>query len=327
MMATRSIAASFAVLLLSLAGCAPGPPEPATASTVPGDARPYVVALGTVQDGGLPHAACRCPRCVAARDDPNRRRSVAGLAVVLPASERIFLIDATPDIRGQLDFVRDLVDTPADGMDRSPVDGVLLTHAHLGHYTGLAFFGFEAVHTRGLPVYCSESMAAFLGSNGPWDQLVRMENIELRVVDPGTPFEIGDGVSAIPIAVPHRDEFTNTLGFELRGPQRSLLYVPDTDGWNTWDPTIEQRAERVDVALLDGSFYSAAELPGRDLSAIGHPLIVDSMQRLASQAVETRILFTHLNHSNPALDPDGPQREEIERQGFAVLAEGQRFPL
>ena len=113
----------------------------------------------------------------------------------------------------------------------------------------------------------------------------------------------------------------------VRGPERALLFLPDIDKWERWDRPIEDVLAQVDVALLDGSFYSAAELPGRDLNAIGHPLIVDSMQRLASQAVETRILFTHLNHSNPALDPDGPQREEIERQGFAVLAEGQRFPL
>ena len=306
------------IVWLGLAGCA-GPPATG----------PYVLVLGTAQDGGLPHAACRCSRCNAARDDPARARSIASLAIVLPQSDRLFLIDATPDIRRQLDRVRDRVDAPATGVDRSPVDGVFLTHAHIGHYTGLAFFGFEAVHTRDLPIRCSSRMAEFLRDNQPWRQLVELQNIRLEELSPDEPFELGDGVVVVPLLVPHRDELSDTLGFVVRGARSSLLYVPDTDGWAVWNHPIESAVREVDVAILDGSFYSTEELPGRDVSSIGHPLITDSMHRLESLVGRgsTQIWFTHLNHSNPALEPAGPERAEIERRGFGVLLEGQEFPL
>ena len=110
------------------------------------------------------------------------------------AKPSVFLIDATPDIREQLDALRDVRPGPGDRVDRAPLDGVLLTHAHLGHYTGLSFFGFEAVHTHDLPVYCSPSMAGYLRDNGPWSQLVELENIELREVQQEEPFALGDDV-------------------------------------------------------------------------------------------------------------------------------------
>lgn len=314
---------------LYFTGCNGRPVESGAEPVEPRGSRPYVLVLGTAQDGGLPHAACRCSRCRAARDDQANARAVASLAVVLPQSERVFLIDATPDIRRQLDRIRDHVAAPVDGVDRSPVDGVLLTHAHMGHYTGLAFFGFEAVHTRDLPVYCSRSMSEFLRDNGPWSQLVELRNVRLEEIGPNEAFELGDGVSVTPIPVPHRDELSDTLGFLIRGPRSSLIYVPDTDGWLAWNRPIENVVAEVDVAILDGTFYSGEELPGREVSSIGHPLIADSMQRLESlvRTGPARVFFTHLNHSNPALDPTGPERAEIERRGFRVLSEGQEFPL
>lgn len=254
---------------------------------------------------------------------------MASLAIVLPQSDRVFLIDATPDIRPQLDRIRDHVDAPPDGVDRAPVDGVFLTHAHIGHYVGLALFGFEAVHTRDLPVRCSPRMAEFLRDNQPWRQLVELGNVRIEEIHPDKPLQLGDGVSIVPLLVPHRDELSDTLGFLLRGPSSRVLYVPDTDGWSVWNRPLESVLDEVDVALLDGSFYSAEELPGRDVSAIGHPLITDSMQRLEPLVADgsKQIWFTHLNHSNPALDPAGAERAEIERRGFGILSDGQRLPL
>lgn len=291
------------------------------------DSAPFVLVLGTAQDGGIPHAGCHCPRCDAARDDGTRVRLIASLAVVLPEPRRVFVIDATPDIRRQLDMLRD-PDRP-QGTDRAPVDGILLTHAHIGHYLGLAFLGFEAIHSRGVPVHASAPLAEYLRNNGPWSQLVRLENVVLFETSPGRRIELGQGVSVTPLAVPHRDEYTDTSGFVVRGPRRTVLYVPDTDSWDAWDPPLTERLEAVDVAILDGTFYSVDELPGRDVSAIGHPLISDSIEllqpMLSERAVE--VFFTHLNHSNPVLDDDGRILEQIEARGFGVLADGQRIPL
>lgn len=304
--------AALTICLLALVACVPAETPPTG---------PVVRVLGTVQDGGLPHAACDCDRCERARNDPSNRRFVASIAVVFPEQELRFLIDATPDIRPQL--------AAMGATGRRPVDGVLLTHAHLGHYLGLAFFGFEAAHTDRVPVYCSPEMAEFLASNGPWDQLVRLKNIELRPVVAGEIIALHPELSVTPVPVPHRDEYADTVGFILRGPRRSLLYVPDTDGWDRWDPPLTELLDGIDLAILDGTFFSLDELPGRDVSAIGHPLIESSIDLLEPlvRSGRLQVRFTHMNHSNPALDPDGEEIELIREHGFDILQEGQEFPL
>ena len=319
--------------LVSICGCAGGREVEGTknpAVMLPtADTEPYVRVLGTVQDGGLPHAACNCTRCDLARHDPTLARSVASLAVVIPRSNQVYLIDATPDVRLQIDRLADVRNVPEGRVDRSPVDGIMLTHAHIGHYLGLAFFGFEAIHARGLPVYGTPKMAGFLRLNGPWDQLVKIGNIDLVEVNPGDGFDLDEGVRVELLAVPHRDEYADTVGYILRGPRSSLLYVPDTDGWDTWNPSLIEVLEDIDIAILDGSFYSLDELPGRDLASVKHPLITLSMDLLEEnvRAGKTTIYFSHMNHSNPALEPASEARRTIEARGFHILAEGQELKL
>lgn len=289
---------------------------------------PFVRVVGTAQDGGFPHAACSHDLCVEARRDPALARRVASLAVVLPESGRVFLIDATPDLPDQLEALADVRAPPAGGVDRAPVDGILLTHAHVGHYLGLAYFGYEALHTRDLPVWATPRMARFLRNNGPWSQLVELGNVELRELRDAA-VSLGDGVVVRAVPVPHRDEYTDTVGFRLEGPRATVLYVPDTDSWDAWGDRLDEALSGVDVALVDGTFYSAAELPGRDVSEIGHPLITDSLERFgeAVRSGDLRVLFIHLNHSNPALDPESPERRALEEAGFRVAADGEEIPL
>ncbi len=323
------------LVALALAACGSPPPadtgEPAPAASRPMAAErtgPYVRVVGTVQDGGLPHVACSCARCETARRDPASRRLVASLAIVLPDSGRVYLIDATPDVGRQLDLLADVRDPPAGRVDRAPIDGVFLTHAHVGHYLGLALFGYEAVHAQGLPVWGTERMVGFLRANGPWNLLVERGNVEPRALGPGDAVDLGEGVSVRALAVPHRDEYTDTVGFVIAGARQSVFYVPDTDSWRAWQPPIEEVLGTVDVGLLDGTFFSADELPGRDVESIGHPLIGDSLERLAPVvAAGTRVAFTHFNHSNPVLDPDSTARERVLRLGFEILEDGDEIEI
>lgn len=331
-------------LALAVAGCGPAsepPPDPRAAEgppplMAPSDG-PYLRVLGTAQDGGLPQTACSCDRCERARRDPSFARRVASLAVVLPESRRVLVIDATPDLPAQIAALADVRDAPPDGTDRSPLDGVLLTHAHMGHYLGLAHLGFEAVSTRDLPVWCTPRMAAFLRGNGPWSQLVSLSNVALREVEPaamagaagGERADLGDGVTAEALAVPHRDEYSDTVAWRLHGPRRTVLYVPDVDGWEEWGEGLERALEGVEVAIVDATFYSDHELGDRDVSKIGHPRITESLERFgeAVRAGRLEVLFTHLNHSNPAVDPASPERRAIEAAGFRVLEDGEEIPL
>jgi pyrroloquinoline quinone biosynthesis protein B len=315
---------------------APGEPDPAApvAGALPGtDAidGPRVRVLGTVQDGGLPHVACACSNCEGARRDPAARRRVASLAIVLPgATQRVVLVDATPDLGDQLHALADVRRPALHGVDRAPIDGVILTHAHIGHYLGLAWLGFEAVNTSELPVYCTPRMAAFLRDNEPWAQLLARRNLALRDLVPDRPLDLGSGVTVEPFGVPHRDELSDTIGLLVRGPRAALAYVPDTDGWTRWPAgALERILDRSTVALLDGTFSSMTELPGRDVRTIGHPLIDDTMDRLEPRVAAGRLVvrFVHLNHSNPALREDGPERAAMRRRGFDVAREGEEFAL
>ena len=296
----------------------------------PAAAVPRLVVLGTAQDGGLPHAGCRCRRCEKARRDPAARRSVASLGLVLPTDERLFLFDATPDLPAQLERLRQTKTAPApERVDRGLLSGIFLTHAHMGHYLGLAQLGFEVMHTQGVPVWATPRMASFLRDNGPWSQLVRLGEIGLREMPPETTVELGDGVRVSSFLVPHRDEYADTVAYVIRGPRLSVLYVPDTEPWRTWPTRLLERLKGMDVALLDGTFFSAGELPGRDVASIGHPLIVDSLALLGAEVREgrLRVLFTHLNHSNPALEVGSESRRQIEAAGFGVAEDGHELSL
>lgn len=325
------------LLLLSLAVSACGGPasdelaEPAASAERPvslARSGAYVRIVGTVQDGGLPHVACREERCEIARLDPSRRRYVASLAIILPDARRVYLVDATPDITPQLELLADVRDSPAGRVDRAPIDGVFLTHAHIGHYLGLALFGYEAVHTDRLPVYATERMHAFLRANGPWSLMVERGNVDLRELGVNLTIELGEGVSVRALPVPHRDEYADTVGFVIAGPRQSVLYVPDTDSWHAWRPSIEEVLAGVDVGILDGTFFSADELPGREVESIGHPLIAESLERLAPVvAAGTRVAFTHLNHSNPVLDPDSTARARVLQLGFEILEDGEEIEI
>ena len=287
--------------------------------------QPYLVVLGTAQDGGYPQAGCQRECCARAWRDPSQRRGVACVAIVDPASGERWLIDATPDFREQLRALDEL----APPSSVPGINGILLTHAHIGHYTGLMHLGREVIGARKVPVYAMPRMRAFLSSNGPWDQLVRLENIDLRSMRADEPVVLNDRLTATPIPVPHRDEYSETVGFVIRGPSRSVLYISDIDKWERWDRSIEKFIAGVDVAYLDGTFFAEGEIPGRSMAEVPHPFIEESMERFESlpESERAKIRFIHLNHTNPALQPDSSARQKIERAGFRIAEIGERVGL
>jgi pyrroloquinoline quinone biosynthesis protein B len=289
--------------LLFAVSCA-HPIKPRAAVPLSGT-EPYAIVLGIAQDGGAPQAGCERPDCIAAWNDPRLRRRVAALGIVDPVSGERWLIDATPDFPSQL---HDL---------GGRVDGIFLTHAHIGHYIGLAQLGREVMGARGVPVYAMPRMRAFLEHNGPWDQLVRLHNIEIRDLADGVEVRLNERIVITPLLVPHRDEYSETAGFLIRGPSHSILWLPDIDKWEKWATPVESVVARTSVAYVDGTFHDAAELPGRDLREIPHPLMTETLARL--QAQREKVRFIHLNQSNPAL------RRPI--TGVVVARDGERTPL
>jgi pyrroloquinoline quinone biosynthesis protein B len=274
------------------------------------------IALGSAQDGGVPQAGCACSTCSAARRNPALRRMVACLALVDHGRQSAWLIDATPDFPRQLDLLTAL----APGCT---LRGILLTHGHIGHYTGLMHLGREVMGTSGLPVYASAALSAFLRTNGPWSQLVALGNIDLHLLAPQIPLPLTPDLVVTPIPVPHRNEFSDTLAFLVDGGRR-LFYCPDIDRWQDWEFDLATFANTLDIALLDGTFYSADELPGRDLAEIPHPLVTTTAALLAGTTCAVH--FVHLNHSNPLLGMS-TERAALAALGMHIVEDGQRWTL
>ncbi len=319
-LATTGAAAGLALLGMRGASLSPAPKP----GTTQGASGVEAVVLGSAQDGGVPHAGCRCAHCEAARKDASLRRRSPCLGLLDHENKQAFMIDSGPD------FPRQLEELPSEWREPGlPLAGIILSHAHIGHYAGLVHLGREVLGTVKVPVWCSAQMADFLRKNGPWSQLVELGNIELKVFEAGRKFELTRKIAIEPLKVPHRAEYTDTHFFVVEGPKGRLLYLTDIDRWEGLEPPIEELIKGVDVALLDGTFYSAEELPGRDMTKIPHPPVVETMGRLggAAETGRTRIVFTHINHSNLLLDADGEKLRGLREKGFDIAYDGQRFEL
>jgi pyrroloquinoline quinone biosynthesis protein B len=284
----------------------------------------YIQVLGIAQDAGYPQANCYLPHCNRAWEDKTLRRTVSSIAVVDEKTKTKYLFDATPDIRDQL-YRLHLVAPDGD----YSLNGVFLTHAHIGHYTGLMHFGHEASSTKNLFVYTMPRMREFLSSNGPWDQLVRYQNIELTAIEDDKDVMLSDTLTVTPFIVPHRDEYSETVGYRIDGPNKSAVFIPDIDKWDRWTTEIRSVIRSVDYALLDATFYADGELPGRDMSKIPHPFVAESMALFEDMTDDerSRVVFIHMNHTNPLLIDGSLEQAELEKRGFRIAHEAMRLEL
>jgi pyrroloquinoline quinone biosynthesis protein B len=312
------LALTACMLGLFCTGCTSTEEPPSTPSG------PYLMVLGIAQDAGYPQAGCRKSCCKLVGEGREQPRLVNALGIVDPETDQIWMLEASPDFPKQLALLSQ--ELPA--RTSSEPDGIFLTHAHIGHYTGLMHLGREAMGAREVPVYAMPRMDTFLRTNGPWSQLVRLRNMDIRSLSPGEPVRLNHQLSVRPLPVPHRDEFSETVGFIIEGPQRKILFIPDIDKWERWTTDINALLQEVDAALLDGTFFENDELPNRDMSEIPHPFVVESMERFGDLPVKEKqkIIFTHFNHTNPLLR-EGKERKQVEKEGYRVAREGMRLPL
>lgn len=286
---------------------------------------PFLVVLGIAQDAGFPQAGCERACCAVAWREATHRRKVTALAIVDPQSTERWLLEATPNFAEQLRALNEI----APRLNTSFLSGIFLTHAHIGHYTGLMHLGREVIGANAIPVYVMPRMAAFLKANGPWEQLVRLQNIALRSLQADSTIALNPRLQLTPILVPHRDEYSETVGFRISGPQQSVLFIPDIDKWEKWERRIEDELARVDVAYVDGTFYAEGEIPGRNMAEIPHPFIVESIARWhgVAQTEKAKIRFIHFNHTNPVLNEKSEAWRLVHTSGFHLAREGERVKL
>ena len=284
---------------------------------------PYIYILGVAQDAGFPQAGCYKPHCMPGWNDPEKKINVTSLGLIDPTSKKKYIFEATPNFPEQLFLLEQ--EAPSDDFS---LNGIFITHAHIGHYTGLMYLGREAMGANGLPIYVMPNMEQYLRENGPWSQLIALNNISLIPLR-NDHSEVLNNLKVTPFLVPHRDEFSETVGYSIQGPKKTALFIPDINKWSQWKENILERIQLVDYALIDATFYDNNELPGRDMSKIPHPFVVETMATLSLLPREQRekVWFIHMNHTNPLLNVNSDQAQGVRAQGFNIATTGLRLKL
>lgn len=285
----------------------------------------FLVVLGTAQDAGFPQIGCNKECCTAYWNGHEEKKYITSLALVDRKSNQYWLFEATPDITKQLHVLQSYLNTSEN---YSP-DGIFISHAHIGHYAGLMQLGREAMGAKSVPVYAMPRLDSFIRNNGPWSQLISLNNIELRLLKSDSLVAISESLKVRALKVPHRDEFSETVGFVIESLNKKILFIPDIDKWEKWERSIIQEIEKVDVALLDGTFYKNGELAGRDMSEVPHPFVEESMKKFSAlpDSIRSKIVFIHFNHTNPLLKKESEEKNKVVKDGFRVAEEGMIMEL
>jgi len=284
-----------------------------------------LIVLGTLQDGGSPHAGCKKPCCKQLFNQPDTNRLVVSLGLIDYDHKSNYLFEATPDLPKQMKVLKRF----SPFSEKEVPDAIFLTHAHIGHYTGLMYLGREVMGAKDVKVYALPKMKTYLETNGPWSQLVLLHNILLQPMQFEQTVQLNPNIKVTAFKVPHRDEYSETAGFLIEGPQKKALFIPDIDKWSKWNKNIIEEIGKVDYAFIDATFYDGNEMPGRDISEIPHPFVSETMQLLNTLSADEKkkIYFIHLNHTNPLLDENSAANLTLRKSGFNVATYKQRLPL
>ncbi len=286
-----------------------------------------VTILGTAQDGGFPQLGCQKNCCTGELAKTHQRFPVS--LGITGKDGSYHLVEASRMMPQQFQvWEQHLGHYP-------PVpNSISLTHAHLGHVDGLGLLGKEVMGASGVNVHCSESVSQFINRTPAYAALVEQGVISLSIWNEGDAYSPSSecGFSVRPIEIPHRSEFSDCHALVIEGDGVNLLFMPDHDSWSE---TLNRQSIRdwlsrlnVDIVLLDGTFWSADELPHRDMNEIPHPPVTETLERLGPKRQgDPEILFLHLNHTNPLCNPKSKQCEDVHSSGWSVANEGDSFTL
>lgn len=272
----------------------------------------FINILGIAQDAGIPQCGCTKKCCKLKWKSTIDRRKVTSIGIIDRYNGKSWMIDATPDFKDQWHIL-------SKCQSNNQVDGVFLTHGHVGHFTGLINLEKAVMNSHHFKVWAMPKLNKLIRNNIPWKSLVDMGNINIIRLSNNKPVVLTSFVTITPILVPHRDEFSETVAFVIRGPNKKILFLPDIDSWDQFFG-IDILLSEVDHAFIDGTFFSGNELPGRDMAKIPHPTIFTSIKRLWPFA--DKISFIHLNHTNPVLQRNSVEFKKVMKAGFHIAKEG-----
>lgn len=286
---------------------------------------PSLIVLGNVQDAGYPQIGCMKACCKEHWNPAAQKKQITCLGLINPATKEHWLFEASPDFKYQTKQLSNY----NNATEFQLPSGVFLTHGHIGHYVGLMHLGREAMNAKQVPVYAMPKMKNYLETSGPWSQLVALDNIDLKLMAADSAVQLVESLAVTPFLVPHRGEYTETVGYKIEGPNKSILFIPDIDKWHQWERDITAEIAAVDVALLDATFFKNGEVGNRDMSEIPHPFVEESMRLFEKlpAAEKAKIHFIHFNHTNPILQENSAAKKEVLEKGYRIAEEGMVITL
>lgn len=281
--------------------------------------------LGNVQDAGSPHIGCKKNCCKNLFEKHDYSRMVVSLGLIDFENKKKYLFEATPNLPEQLNTLSKLSNNDSTAIP----NGIFLTHAHIGHYAGLMYLGKEGMNSQATSIYVMPRIANFLTNNGPWSQLVQTKNISLTQLKSDSIISLSSNINIIPFLVPHRDEFSETVGYKIIGKNKSALFIPDINKWAIWQKNIIKEISKVDFAFIDGTFYDEKEINNRNMNEIPHPFVTESMILFKNLPIKEKhkVYFIHFNHTNPLLNKESEAYNKVINNGFNIAKTGEEFKL
>jgi len=282
-----------------------------------------IFVSGTVQDGGYPHTGCREDCCKEAWKNHLLRKNVASIAIIDHHSKKYWIIDITPDFKIQYQMINEYL------KDIYNFSGIFLTHSHVGHYIGLLELGLEILNTKNIPVYVMPQLLKFLKKNDSINFLFKSNNIRSIEIEEKHNINLSADLTISSFLVPHRNEMSETVGYNIKTKDNSIIYIPDIDAWSDWDKNIINVVKGNDLIFIDGTFYDKRELKSRSIQDVPHPSIIESIELFKDldKINKNKIYFTHFNHTNIVLNKKSHQYKNLLNNNFNVLEDKQIFNI
>ncbi len=307
-----------------------------------------IKVLGSAAGGGFPQWNCNCRNCAAVRTGTPgfRARTQSSLAVSRDGVDWV-LLNASPDLRQQINDNPVLHANPKAGLRHSPIKAAVLTNGDVDHIIGL----INLREAQPFSVYASRQILDVLAANSVFqvlaDQLVPRNEIALD-----KPFKLQGasvdlGLTVEAFAVPgkvalyledksstdHRGSDGDTIGLKITDPaeKKSFFYIP---GCATVDDKLADRLKGASTVFFDGTLFTDDEMLEQGLlnktgARMGHISMSGASGSIAafSKLGVGRLIYVHINNSNPALDENSPARKAIDGAGWEVGYDGMEVRL
>jgi pyrroloquinoline quinone biosynthesis protein B len=306
-----------------------------------------IKVLGSAAGGGFPQWNCNCRNCASARaGKPGFRSRTQSSLAVSADGENWALLNASPDLRQQINDNRELGAKVSGGLRHSPIKVAVVTNGDVDHIIGL----INLREAQPFSIYGSHQVLETIAANSVFNVVApaNAPRIELPLDKPvpmeGAGVDLGLTVEAfaVPgkIALYLETEGANygsrtgdTIGLRMTATKsgKEFFYIP---GCAEIDPPLAARIKGASLLFFDGTLFTDDEMVTQGLlpktgQRMGHISMSGpdgSMAAIAPLNIGRRI-YVHINNSNPALEDGSAAYNAVAAAGWEVGFDGMEVRL